>query len=142
MNRRVPCNLTVAESGLPLMKFGILLPRQVSRVCFLHKMDMERIWNAYCQWNRKKMFKLFKAWTWELFHEEAWIVLYGFDGNNPSVPTANNNARCRLETWFRYGHVLRDTFSWRLPGIIHVKLSHYDFGDKASFPVWLSSPSQ
>lgn len=49
--------------------------------------------------------------SWKLFHKEAWIALYGFDGNKPSVPTANNNARYRLETWFHYGHVLRNTFS-------------------------------
>lgn len=29
--------------------------------------------------------------SWQLFHKDAWIALYGFDGNKPSVLTANNN---------------------------------------------------
>jgi hypothetical protein len=28
--------------------------------------------------------------SWKLFHKEAWIALYGFDGNRPSVPTGGN----------------------------------------------------
>lgn len=39
----------------------------------------------------------------------------------------------RLATRFRYGHVLRSTFSWRLPSIIHVKLSHYILATKLRF---------
>lgn len=135
-------NLSITEPGLSHTDLGTCTPRQLSRACFCIKW----IWRKYgilmvhgigiaCS-------SYSRHGSWQLFHKDAWIALYGFDGNRPRVPTANNNAWHRLETWFRYGHVLRNTFSWRLPGIIHVKLSHYDFGDKASFPVWLSSPSQ
>ena len=55
-------NLPITEPGLSHTDLGTCTPRQLSRACFLYKMDMEKIWNTYGPWNRNSMFKLFKAW--------------------------------------------------------------------------------
>lgn len=59
-------NLPITEPGLSHTDLGTCTPRQLSRACFLHKMDLERIWTVYGQWNRNSRFKLFKAWGMEI----------------------------------------------------------------------------
>lgn len=83
-------NLPITEPGLSHTDSGACTPRQLSRACFLHKMDMERIWTVYAQWDRKIYSSYPRYETWKLLHREAWIALYGFNGNKPSVPTGGN----------------------------------------------------